>query len=166
LPSGDGSSLACPRCDRPHSEDDRFCIDCGMPLVLAEGGEQRALGEAHEWARKIKPQYSRGRLVRITTARQGAEAEMLQGMLLEEGIPSLARRTRGFDVPDFLAAGPRDILVPEAAEAEARALLGLSEAGSEEQLSYGPSPLRLLLGILAVGAVGLVLLFLLELLNR
>ena len=36
---------------------------------------------------------------------------MIQGLLLEEGIPSLARRSGGFDVPDFLAAGPRDILV-------------------------------------------------------
>ena len=34
-------------------------------------------------------------------------------MLLEEGIPSLTRRSGGFDVPDFLAAGPRDILVPQ-----------------------------------------------------
>jgi hypothetical protein len=25
----------------------------------------------------------------------------------------MARRAAGFDVPDFLAAGPRDILVPE-----------------------------------------------------
>jgi hypothetical protein len=136
-----------------------------MPLVLAEGGEQQSLGEAHEWARKIKPQYARGRLVRITTARQGAEAEMLQGMLLEEGIPSLGRRTRGFDVPDFLAAGPRDILVPEAAEAEARALLGLGEPGSDPDPDYGPSPMRLMLGILAVGAIGLGLLLLLELLT-
>ena len=29
---------------------------------------------------------------------------MIQGLLLEEGIPSLARRSGGFDVPDFLAA--------------------------------------------------------------
>ena len=43
-----------------------------------------------------------------------------QGMLLEEGIPSLMRRSGGFDVPDFLAAGPRDILVP-ASGAERRA---------------------------------------------
>ncbi len=36
---------------------------------------------------------------------------MIQGLLLEEGIPSLVRRSGGFDVPDFLAAGPRDIVV-------------------------------------------------------
>ena len=35
----------------------------------------------------------------------------------------MARRTRGFDVPDFLAAGPRDILVPESGAELARDLL-------------------------------------------
>ena len=35
-----------------------------------------------------------------------AEAELIQGILLEEGIPSILRRSGGFDVPDFLAAGP------------------------------------------------------------
>ena len=49
--------------------------------------------------------------MRVASARNQAEAEMIQGLLLEEGIPSLARRSGGFDVPDFLAAGPRDILV-------------------------------------------------------
>ena len=44
-------------------------------------------------------------------------------MLLEEGVPSLLRRTAGFDVPDFLAAGPRDILVPESGVEAARELL-------------------------------------------
>ena len=44
----------------------------------------------------------------------------MQGLLLEEGIPSLVRRSGGFDVPDFLAAGPRDILVPAAGADAAR----------------------------------------------
>ena len=45
-------------------------------------------------------------------------------MLLEEGIPSLTRRSGGFDVPDFLAAGPRDILVPQSGAQAAREALG------------------------------------------
>jgi hypothetical protein len=44
-------------------------------------------------------------------------------MLLEEGIPSMQRRSGGFDVPDFLAAGPRDILVPESGAEAAREAL-------------------------------------------
>ena len=44
--------------------------------------------------------------MRVAGARNQAEAEFIQGMLLEEGVPSLLRRSAGFDVPDFLAAGP------------------------------------------------------------
>ena len=45
------------------------------------------------------------------------------GLLLEEGIPSTLRRTRGFDVPDMLAAGPRDVMVPASGLAAAREVL-------------------------------------------
>ena len=38
-------------------------------------------------ARKIKPQYDEGELVRVVGASNQAEAEMIQGMLLEEGVP-------------------------------------------------------------------------------
>jgi hypothetical protein len=62
-------------------------------------------------------------LVKAGWARNQAEAEMIQGMLLEEGIPSVLRRSRGFDVPDFLAAGPRDVMVDASAAERARALL-------------------------------------------
>ena len=72
------------------------------------------LSEAHDRARKIDPRYSEGELVRVAGANNQAEAELIQGLLLEEGVPSVLRRTRGFDVPDFLAAGPREVLVPEA----------------------------------------------------
>ena len=50
--------------------------------------------------------------MRVAGGRHQAEAEMIQGMLLEEGVPSILRRSPGFDVPDFLAAGPRDVMVP------------------------------------------------------
>ena len=61
--------------------------------------------------------------MRVAGARNQAEAEFIQGLLLEEGVPSLLRRSAGFDVPDFLAAGPRDVLVPESALATAREVL-------------------------------------------
>src|SRR5438034_4568577 len=115
--------LACPRCARKYSLDERFCADCGMPLVYVGRGEEQPITEAHERARKVKPQYIGGRQVRVAGASNLAEAELIQGILLEEGIPSVQRRTRGFDVPDFLAAGPRDILVPEAGAEVAQALL-------------------------------------------
>jgi hypothetical protein len=100
-----------------------MCKHCAMPLVHAEGDEQAALGRSHEQARKIHPRYAKGELVRVAVARNLSEAELIKGVLLEQGIPSLIRRTAGFDVPDFLAAGPRDVLVPEAGVEEARSLL-------------------------------------------
>jgi hypothetical protein len=60
--------------------------------------------------------------VRVAVAMHQPEAEMLVAMLADAGIPAMARRTT-FDVPDMLAAGPREILVPAARELEARALL-------------------------------------------
>jgi hypothetical protein len=70
--------------------------------------------------------------VRVAAARNQAEAELFQGMLLEEGVPSLVRRSGGFDVPDFLAAGPRDILVPASGEAAARDILRAQDGPGEQ----------------------------------
>jgi Putative prokaryotic signal transducing protein len=122
--------LACPRCATKHSLDERFCRECGMPLVYVGRREQEPITDAQGRARKIKPQFSRGELIRVAGGRNQAEAELIQGILLEEGIPSIQKRTRGFDVPDFLAAGPRDILVPESAYEAARELLTGSELAS------------------------------------
>jgi len=99
-----------------------------MPLVYAGRGGEQPITETHERARKIKPQYARGEPVKV---RNQAEAEMVQGMLLEEGIPSMLKRTRGFDVPDYLAGGPRDILVPQTGAEQARRLLDDTELESE-----------------------------------
>jgi hypothetical protein len=104
--------LVCPRCATPHSDPERFCRECGMPLTYAGCTDLDApVTEAHARARKIKPQYSEGDLVRVAGSRNQAEAELIQGLLLEEGVPSMLRRSRGFDVPDMLAAGPRDVLM-------------------------------------------------------
>jgi hypothetical protein len=95
-----------------------------MPLVYAGGmGVDQPVTERHERARKVKPQYTEGDLVRVAGARHQAEAEMIQGLLLEEGVPSMLRRSRGFDVPDMLAAGPRDVMVPASGASAARDVL-------------------------------------------
>ena len=85
-----------------------------MPLVHVPGSEREA-SERQRKARKIKPQYAEGRLVKVARANNQPESELIEALLLEEGIPSMSRRSGGFDVPDFLAAGPRDILVPDQA---------------------------------------------------
>ncbi len=70
----------------------------------------------------IKPSLhsADGELVKVAGAQNQVEAEFVQGLLLQHGVPSLLRRSPGFDVPDFLAAGPRDVLVPAWAEPAAR----------------------------------------------
>jgi len=70
--------------------------------------------------------------VRVAHAMNQSEAELIQGLLREEGIPSFARRAAGFDVPDMLAAGPRDILVPAERAEEARDLLDAPVADPDE----------------------------------
>jgi hypothetical protein len=116
--------LVCPSCATGHEDGERFCERCGVPLVQADP-QALPVSERHERARKIRPQYAEGPLVKVVGARNQAEAELLQGMLLEEGVPSLMRRSGGFDVPDFLASGPRDILVPTSGAAAARDILQL-----------------------------------------
>jgi hypothetical protein len=103
-------------------------------------------------------------LVRVAAARHQAEAEMIQGLLLEEGIPSVAPRSGGFDVPDFLAAGPRDVLVPESGYQTAREVL----AGTDMLTAEAPpgsmpgigSPARLALGLIAAVGVGALIVYL------
>ncbi|MHB1537275.1 MAG: putative signal transducing protein [Solirubrobacteraceae bacterium] len=98
-------------------------------------------------------------------ARNQTEAEFIQALLLEEGIPSMLRRARGFDVPDFLAAGPRDVLVPQAGAAAAREVLLQSElldrAGAEQTRALD---WRLLLAVLGAFALVALVIELLRLL--
>ena len=154
-------SLVCPACGTTHAEDERFCSTCGVPLVAAGGPREAVLGEREQRARKIKPQYGEGELVRVAIGRQQPEAELIQNLLLEEGVPSTLRRTRGFDVPEMLAAGPRDVLVPESGVETAREVLLQAELIGDEQSGAAVSPLRLLLGLLATIVVVAAILLLL-----
>ncbi|MGH2955842.1 MAG: hypothetical protein ACRDL6_02470 [Solirubrobacterales bacterium] len=157
--------LTCPRCALAHSLDERFCRQCGMPLVYAGRREEEPVTGAHERARKVRPQLAQGELVRVTGGRNLAEAELIQGILLDQGIPSILRRTRGFDVPDFLAAGPRDVLVPESGFQQARELLaGADLLTAEPEPGSLPgigSPARLAAWVLAAFVGAMVLVYLL-----
>jgi hypothetical protein len=151
--------LVCPSCGLGHGPgDSSFCSRCGMPLVQP-GGEplDEPLSDAHGRARKIDPRYTEGRLVRVAGGRNQAEAELIQGLLLEEGIPSMLRRTAGFDVPDFLAAGPRDVLVPESGSAAARDVLHQADLAPATASATRPNPAVLVAAILlGAGAAALV----------
>jgi hypothetical protein len=119
------------------------------------GAGEEPLSATRERARKIRPQYAEGPLVRVATARNQAEAELLEGLLLEEGIPSLVRRSGGFDVPDFLAGGPRDLLVPAAGAELAREVLG-TPAPAVATGEGTPAWVKALAVALAVGLLALI----------
>lgn len=120
--------LICPRCELAAPPDERFCAACGMPLVFADVGPVSEATERQQRARKIKKQYSEGPLRRVAVGRHQAEAELIGGLLLEHGIPSMFKRSAGFDVPDMLFSGPRDIFVPQSGEEAAREVLAEVEA--------------------------------------
>ena len=61
--------------------------------------------------------------VKVAAAPDETDALLMEGVLRDAGIPSLIQRARGFDAPDFLSAGPRDVLVPGALLEEARQIL-------------------------------------------
>jgi hypothetical protein len=73
------------------------------------------------------------------------------------------RRSGGFDVPDFLAAGPRDVLVPQGGESAAREVLGTRATGPAVARERTPAPpwvravaVALAALVVAVVVVGLV----------
>ncbi len=76
-----------------------------------------------------------GPLVKVAFARNQAEAEMIQGLLSEAGIPSILHRSGGFDTPEFLASGPRDVKVVSDLAKKARTVLAdiLVEEGEDPE---------------------------------
>ncbi len=154
------AALECPACGRPDAPGARFCAACGTPLVPAGGPREADLTARQARARKIKPQLAEGPLVKVVGARNQTEAEFVQGLLLEEGVPSTLRRARGFDVPEFLAAGPRDVLVPASGAQVAREVLLQSDLAGPDPAAVAaaaPRPARVLAALLgAVGVVGLI----------
>lgn len=152
--------LVCPSCEEPHPSEERFCRRCGMPLVYDGSlGIEMAVTDRQARARKIKPQYAEGDLIKAAWARNQTEAEFIQSLLLEEGVPSVARRSPGFDVPDMLAAGPRDVLVPRSGYDVAREML-LDADITKAPTGRGGLPARtVLLGVLGLMAFTALVVF-------
>jgi hypothetical protein len=135
-----------------------------MPLVYVGGESRVPASPARARALKVNPVYSQGEPVRVAFTRNQAESDLVQNILLEEGIPSMARRTRGFDVPDFLAAGPRDVLVPESGAEAARDVLreaDVAETIEPASPREGAQTGRILLAVLGGGALAALVAWLL-----
>jgi hypothetical protein len=111
-----------------------------------------------------------GKLIKVAFARNQAEAEMIQGLLNEGGMPSVLKRARGFDAPEFMAAGPHDVLVDSSHAHTAKALLAdtitedpadeEAELRDEARLRRGdpttetsPARLAMWIGVAFLGAV-------------
>jgi hypothetical protein len=136
----------------------QLLVDAGLELGL-HGRASRALGKAGEQAAEAgaalvsaltepedAPETPRQATaspvgdvqpdgtVRVAVAANQSEAELLQGVLRDAGIPSTWRRTGG-DLPELLAAGYREIYVPAGAAGDAQALLATLETSDS-----GPDP--------------------------
>jgi hypothetical protein len=111
-----------------------------------------------------------GKLIKVAFARNQAEAEMIQGLLNEGGIPSVLKRARGFDAPEFMAAGPHDVMVDSSHAHKAKTLLAdtitedpvdeEAELHDEARLRRGgpatetsPARLAMWIGVAFLGAV-------------
>ena len=98
-------------------------------------------------------------LVKVAYAQDESEAMLLQGLLREVDVGSVVRRAPGFDVPEFLSAGPRDVLVAASDVPVARDVLREVDPGPSEPPSDtgGDRPSRRLLAALLI-VVALVVL--------
>jgi hypothetical protein len=79
-------------------------------------------GEPDDASPEREASIPAGDLVSVATVAHQAEGDLVQGLLADAGIPSTWRRV-GTHLPDFLAAGHREILVAPAAAARARQAL-------------------------------------------
>jgi len=107
---------------------------------------------------KVKPEFADGDLVRVAGAQNQPEAELLQSLLLEAGVPSVIRRARGFGVRDRLAAEPRDVLVPASGIEAARQVLPRADEGlllASSRIVF--TPLRLLAGLLIAVVIAAII---------
>jgi hypothetical protein len=162
-------TLTCPGCGARAGGQQRFCSECGLPLVLGDGDERAGepdVSDRRRRARLVKPQLAEGPLVKVAWVRNQAEGEFMQSLLLEQGVPSLLRRTAGFDVPDMLFAGPRDVLVAVSGLETARETLmgaGLSGSSGGRQTRPVVRPGPLLAGLLIALIAGAAVMWVLSL---
>jgi hypothetical protein len=105
------------------------------------------------------PEHNDSDLVNVAYAHDQTEGEFLQGLLHDADVGSVVRRAPGFDVPEFLAAGPREVLVAASDVPIARDVLrqGDPDETAPPTRSGADRPSRVLAGLLiGVALVALV----------
>ena len=100
-----------------------------MPLVYVPGLKHHAT-ERQRKARKIKPQYTQGELVKVARAENRIQAEFIEGLLLEEGIPCVLSALIAGYAP---VVDPRDVMVPQSGAQAAREALAWEEPSDQAQ---------------------------------
>jgi hypothetical protein len=75
------------------------------------------------WGKRDSEKTPEVRWVVVYFAQNLPDGELQAARLKDADIPVFVRRTANMDVPDMLAGGSRELLVPEAFELDARAIL-------------------------------------------
>ena len=141
--AGTVEPLACPTCARRFALTERFCPDCEMPLVYVGRGEEEPITDPRMRAQRVRPEYASGDLVKVAVVSSPAEADLIVGILLDQGIPARAAN----DLATVFPTSSRDILVPQAAYEAARALV--ADTGEHHLAPEATirAPLKLALGM-------------------
>ena len=79
---------------------------------------------------------SEGEPVKVAFADNRSESDLIQGILKEDGIPSITRKPNGTFLTDLFGMGAREIYVPAAAEENAKQLLAYLQNDAE----HPPTP--------------------------
>ena len=151
--AGTVEPLACPTCARRFPLTERFCTDCQTPLVYVGRGGEEPITDPEMRAQRVRPEYASGELVKVAVASSAAEADLIVGILLDQGIPA---RTAN-ELASVFPTSARDILVPESAYEAARALV--ADTGEHQMAPVPPAraAVRLAIGMTAGLAIGAAL---------
>ena len=151
--AGTVEPLACPTCARRFALTERFCPDCETPLVYVGRGGEEPVTDPQMRAQRVKPEYASGELVKVASAASVAEAELIVGILLDQGIPA---RTAN-ELASVFPTSSRDILVPQSAYEAARALVADTAEHAVEPPQPARAARRLAIGLMVGLAAGAAL---------
>ena len=152
--SGTVEPLACPTCARRYPLSERFCPECETPLVYVGRGGDEPVTDPEMRARRVRPEYASGELVKVAAVSSPAEAELIVGILLDQGIPARVAN----ELASVFPTSSREILVPESAYEAARELVADTAEHAVAPATDRPTrAARLALGMLVGLASGAAL---------